>query len=217
MKKTTTSIPLKPEAPTEAQAREAMEKHVAAVLKEQEITVRASQIAERLKARIAKKAARYLNDKESTAKVLMAYAEANPELFTNSRKTEIYGGHEIGYQTGQPAVDYIRPPGEKKKQNNEGFLAALHARGGEWEKDFIRIIEEPNKEAILAARREAEELSKTDPKQADALSTFDTDLATYGAKVVQGEAFVIRLNIQPVAKPTKGKKAAKPGPAQAAA
>jgi hypothetical protein len=217
MKKTTTSIPLKPEAPTEAQAREAMEKHVAAVLKEQEITVRASKIAERLKARIAKKQARYLADKKSTAAILFAYAEANPELFREARKTELYGGHEIGYQTGQPAVEYIRPPGEGKKQTDEGFLKALHALGGEWETNFIRKIEEPNKEAILAARREAEEISKTVPEQAFALDAFDIKLASYGAKVSQGEAFVIRLNIQPVAKPTKGKKAAKPQPAQAAA
>jgi len=209
-KQTTTSIAVKPAPPTAAEARDAMSTYVVAVLKEEEINNRAKQIAERLKARIARKAAKHVAAKEDSITKLMAYAEANPQLFTESRKAEIYGGHEIGYHTNPPAVTYARAHGEKKKQTDEGFLKALHALKGPWEKDFIRTIEEPNKAAILAARSEAAAIAASDPKHPGALADFDANLAAIGAKVTQGEDFVIRLNIQPLAKPSNTKTPAGP-------
>ena len=127
--------------------------------------------------------------------VIMASAEAHPELFEKLRKVEVYGGHRIGWHTSPPAVTLIKPPGAKKKQTWDGFMAACHAAGA-WAVQYLRSKEEPDKDAVLTEFRRRE-LQAAESGDTTAFAMLAAELTTLGVAVTQDERFVIDLNLTP--------------------
>jgi hypothetical protein len=62
--------------------------------------------------------------------------------------------------------------------------------------EFVRTKQEPDKESILTAYREATEAGQ-EAGDSTALQSFTADLARLGVQVAQEERFVIDLNLQP--------------------
>jgi hypothetical protein len=208
----TTRKPTKAEEPppiSRDEAIAALKEYTLAHIKCEHIVVRAKAAVERLKAHTEKQLKPWLEIKLDMEDTLHRYADEHPELFEKSRKIELYGGHKLGYHTNPPKVAYVRLPGEKKKQNEEGFIARCKALGGSLI-DFIRSVttEEPNKDAIIrqhaelsaaaeAALKATPEAAPMDVEEYAALLKFQADLRTAGATVIQEEDFVIVLNLQP--------------------
>lgn len=182
--------------PTEAEARAAMGAYIEAYLAVKEVQVSTNQSLERIKECAAETMRPYQDIMARQETLLMQYAEANQGLFLSARKTEIYGGHKIGYQTTPPAVTLTRPTGAKKKQTLDGLLDALKA-AGEWAKELIRTKEEPDKEAILAKHREAAAKAREEKtlEASTALRSYENQLAAVGCAVTQTEKFVIDLSL----------------------
>lgn len=191
----TTSKPVSIPAPTEAQARAALATYIESHLQAEAIHNQAKQEIERIKKAADDKARAFEDAKSLQETTLMRYAEAHPELFQKRQKSELYGGHKIGWQISPPAVVLMRPTGEKKKQTWDGFVDACR-RAGDWAMDFIRTKEEPAKESILFAYRIAAE---ADQARGDSVCSSETaaNLARLGVQVAQEERFVIDLNLQP--------------------
>ena len=191
----TTSKPVTIPAPTEAQARAAMTVYIESHLQAEAIHNTAKQEIERIKKEADDKARAFEDTKTLQETTLMRYAEAHPELFQKRQKSELYGGHKIGWQVSPPAVVLVRPTGEKKKQTWDGFVDACRRAGG-WAMEFIRTKEEPDKESILVSHRTAVEHSQ---QTGDASNTTELTayLARLGVQVAQEERFVIDLALQP--------------------
>lgn len=96
------------------------------------------------------------------------WAEANRERFAKKKSIELTHGR-IGFRIGTPKLALVAKWTWKK------VLAAL--QGMRWTYRFTRIVEEIDKEAILA--------SKLDP----------ATLAQVGVKIVQEESFFVEPNL----------------------
>jgi hypothetical protein len=175
--------------------RAAMEGYITAHLKLERIANQAATNIESIKVRAAEASKPHENEQALHETVLMRYAEAHPELFEKRQKWEVYGGHRIGWQVGQPAVTLVRPPGEKKKQTWDGFVAACKSLGS-WTLNFIRTVEEPDKAEILATHRDHLAIAESSG-DAEAFARLENGLAQLGVKVTQEERFVIDLNLTP--------------------
>lgn len=190
----TTSRSIAAEPPTEAQARASLAAYISAHLKESAIVLAANKKMEAIKEQADKDAREFTTEKVRHETVLMAYAESRPELFKSARKVELFGGHKIGYHTSPPAVTYIRPTGEKKKQTKEGFIAFCKRIGSHF-LTFIRSVEEPDKEAVLAYHRDSKARSEAE-KDPSILADCNAQLANIGVTITQEEKFVIDLSLQ---------------------
>lgn len=183
----TTSVAPHTTVPTEAEMRLALESYIAFHLAIESAQNTAKTAIETIKAEVAETTKPLIDQRASAQTTIMRYAEAHPELFEKRRKVEVYGGHKIGWQTGNPAVVLVRPPGAKRKQTWEGFLDACRRVGG-WAMAFLRVLEQPDKDAVLAGARDG--------------AVTDAQLAELGVAVAQEERFVIDLNLQPEAAAT---------------
>jgi hypothetical protein len=185
------------QTPTEAQAREALSQYITQHLAIETQETAAKKDIELIKEAVAIACKPLVEAKAYAESILMSYAEGHPELFKDRRKTELWGGHKIGYQTSPPAVILVRPPGEKKKQTWDGFVAACKRLGAAW-LGMIRTSEAPDKEAVLEFWRTSQALA--DAKgDVMVLKGVEADLARLGVAVAQEERFVIDLNLQPEA------------------
>lgn len=197
----TASVTVKPPTPTEAEAREAMAKHIECHLAIERIENRAKKITEKVKKKADDKARPHKEANDKAVELLQRYAEGNSQLFKERRKVELYGGHKIGFHTNPPATTLIRPTGGKKKQTWPGLLEALRSAGA-WAVSFIRKVEEPNKEELLSAWSKAEEaaLDVEKPEAKQAFEQLRSNYLSVGVEVTQTEAFVIELNLKPQTK-----------------
>ena len=182
-------------APSEAQAREALRSYIDAHLAIEEKETTAKTAIESIKHTTAEACKPHIEAKAYAESILMAYAEGNPQLFTDRRKAELWGGHKIGYHTSPPAVALVRPPGEKKKQTWDGFVQACKRLGAHW-LGMIRVTEAPDKEAVLNYWRAAQ-VQAAEQRDVTLTKAADAQLANLGVAVVQEERFVIDLHLQP--------------------
>lgn len=195
MSKRTAKVNVAPEEVSFAEMHKALEKYVGLHCEMEVIMASAKAEVERLKKETADKLKPLAKKLEAHQDVVQAYAMQHKEDFVKVRKQIVYGGHKIGFQTTPPAVQYCKPLEGSGKQNDSGFLAACRAFG-DWAMKFVRTVEEPDKEAILTAHREAKaKAEETD--EASALEALEYRLAKLGVKVTGGEVFVIDLNLQP--------------------
>lgn len=191
----TTSKPIATPPPSEAQARTSLAEYIEAHLQIEALETAAKQEIEAIKTRVADETRALKDAKALRETTLMRYAEAHPELFQKRQKSELYGGHKIGWQISPPAVVLTRPTGAKKKQTWDGFLESCRIIGG-LALDFIRSKPEPDKEAILHAHRTAAEQARETGDPAH-LQEITEQLQRLGVEVSQEERFVIDLNLQP--------------------
>jgi phage host-nuclease inhibitor protein Gam len=90
--------------------------------------------------------------KEQSMNVLMAYAQQHPELFAKKKSLEMTHG-VIGFRTGTPSLKTLK-----------GFTwSSVTNLLKEFLPNYVRIVEEPAKDKLLADR-EVEEVSKLFPK-----------------------------------------------------
>lgn len=205
--KRTTSRPVTPATPSESQMRVAMACYVECHLAAERIALDAKEKIEAIKKAAAAEAKEHLDTKASCETTLLQYAEGHPELFDKRQKFEVYGGHKIGWQVNPPAATLIKAPGMKKKQTWDGFLSSCHESTDDRAEDFIRKIEEPDKEALLKGYRLAAQLDAEEGSTVH-VTEYLNCLRTLGVTVMQEENFVIDLNLQPTAAPADQPKAA---------
>jgi phage host-nuclease inhibitor protein Gam len=121
-------------------------------------------------AEIRRKSEDDLNDlkdkKESAQEVIQVYCMENPQLFEKKKSFETLHG-TVGFRTGTP-----------KLKNLKGFTwASITNLLKEFLPDYVRVVEEPAKDMILANR--------------DTIN--DADLKKVGVEIVQDETFYIDL------------------------
>lgn len=96
------------------------------------------------------------------------WAEANPDQFARRKSLELTHG-KIGFRTGTPKLKTIA------RWTWAKVLTAI--RGFVWAQPYIRVIEEVDKEKIIADKPSADQL------------------ASIGVKIVQEESFFVEPNL----------------------
>lgn len=110
--------------------------------------------------------------KDSAKEVIEVYCRENPQLFEKKKSYETLHG-TVSYRTAPPKV-----------KNLKGFTwASVTNMLKEFMPDYVRTVEEPAKDLILANR--------------DTIS--DEDLKRVGVEIVQDEAFYIDLKKEEIA------------------
>jgi len=193
MSKRTTREKIEPAKVTEEEMRAALEDYVLNYCAAAKVEAAAKQKIEKLKIEANTAMKPSLDLLARSEAVITQYVKQNREQFCepHPRKKDIYGGHKIGLQTGQPSVTFITPTGEKGRQTEEGFIEML--RGTDEFSAFVRTIEQMDKDAIISERRKF----ATAEDAEDALREFDAGMAALGVRVTQRESVVIDLNLQP--------------------
>jgi hypothetical protein len=183
---------------TEDQMRTALQSYVAAHCEANKIEADAKITIEAAKKAADEKLKPHNEAMKDHEAVIALYVEQHKAEFCepHPRKKEIYGGHKIGLQTGQPGVVFIKPTGEKGKQTEEGFIMACEKDGSDLALSFLREIKEVDKDSIIGARRR---LTLIEEDSTVMVEQFDIMLAELGAKIAQKENVVIDLNLQPEA------------------
>lgn len=176
---------------TEEQMREALRGYVQHYCEHQKIEAAAKARVEAVKLDANVKMLPHIDALDAHEAVIALYVEQHRAEFCepHPRKKEIYGGHKIGLQTGQPSVTFIKPTGEKGRQTEEGFIERI--RGTAEFEAFVRTIEHVDKDSIITERRKYIQSDDAD------VAEFDNALAALGVKVSQKETVVIDLNLQP--------------------
>jgi phage host-nuclease inhibitor protein Gam len=186
---------------TEEEMKEALASYAQASTHLDVIEATAKRAVEKLKVKVAERAAPWAKQCDAAHAIVQRYAVENKDDFSERRMKEVYGGHKIGFRTCPASVQFVRMPGEKKKQTEQGFLAACHALisgGHALFNRFIRTKEEINKEAVIhhVALAEVNSVETGDPT---ILAKAESEIALVGVAVSAGENFVIELNLQPEA------------------
>ncbi len=109
---------------------------------------------------------------------LQQWATAHPEEFPAKACSLKIDGHELGWRRGNHATKLLKGWTWKK------VVAALEETRKRIREKYLRVVTEPNKEAMVADRRRAKLL------------------ATFGVEIVQGETFYLAPNREGQADPT---------------
>lgn len=119
----------------------------------------------------APKLAFYEQSIKARTEALEAWASVNPNEFPKNRKSIQFASGSIGYRTGTPKLSLI-----SRAFNWEKALDLLKSIPL-W-RNYVRIKEEVDKEALLAAHSQAEDKP-----------AFEMSLRGFGLKVTQSESF----------------------------
>lgn len=85
--------------------------------------------------------------------ILSTWAESHPEEFGKAEST-LLAGHRVGFRLGNFSARTM------PRWTWAKVLAAIKERSRGWRERYIRISEEPNKEAMIQDRQQAEKLAE---------------------------------------------------------
>jgi phage host-nuclease inhibitor protein Gam len=109
---------------------------------------------------------------------LQQWATAHPEEFPKGLRSLKIDGHSLGWELGNYATTTLKGWTWKK------VVEALSKTRKRIREKYLRVVTQPNKEAMIADRRRAKLL------------------ASFGVEIVQGETFFLSPNRQGQADPT---------------
>ncbi len=109
---------------------------------------------------------------------LQQWADTHPEEFAKDARSLKLSGHTIGWKLGNHATRLLKGWTWKK------VVAALETTRKRIREKYLRVVTEPNKEAMVSDRRRAKLLAR------------------YGVEIIQAETFYLEPNREGQAEPT---------------